>query len=66
LGNEPYTIVGVVGRDFAFDPVADIWLPFQFPPVSKDQNHYSGGRNAQAWRHGGAGQGSIDGSGTAV
>ena len=40
LGNEPYTIVGVVGKDFVFDPEADIWLPFQFPPVSEDQNHY--------------------------
>jgi hypothetical protein len=40
LGNEPYTIVGVVGKDFVFDPEADIWLPFQFPPISEDQNHY--------------------------
>jgi putative ABC transport system permease protein len=40
LGNEPYTIVGVVGKDFVFDPEVDIWLPFQFPPVSEDQNHY--------------------------
>ena len=40
LGNEPYTIVGVVGKDFVFEPEADIWLPFQFPPVSEDQNHY--------------------------
>jgi hypothetical protein len=35
LGNEPYTIVGVVGKDFVFDPEADIWLPFQFPPSAK-------------------------------
>jgi putative ABC transport system permease protein len=40
LGNEPYTIVGVLGKDFVFHPEADIWLPFQFPPVSEDQNHY--------------------------
>lgn len=40
LGSEPYTILGVVGKDFVFDPEADIWLPFQFPPVSEDQNHY--------------------------
>jgi putative ABC transport system permease protein len=40
LGNEPYTIVSVVGKDFVFDPEADIWLPFQFPSVSEDQNHY--------------------------
>ena len=40
MSNEPYTIVGVVGKDFVFDPEEDIWLPFQFPPVSEDQNHY--------------------------
>ena len=40
LGNEPYTIVGVVGKEFLGDPEADIWLPFQFPPVSRDLNHY--------------------------
>ena len=40
MGNQPYTIVGVVGKDFVFDPDADIWLPFQFPAVSEDQNHY--------------------------
>jgi putative ABC transport system permease protein len=39
LGNEPYTIVGVLGKDFVFDSEADMWLPFQFPPVSEDQNH---------------------------
>jgi hypothetical protein len=39
LGNEPYTIVGVIGRDFVSDPEADIWLPFQFEPVSQDLNN---------------------------
>jgi len=38
LGNEPYTIVGVVGKDFVSDPQADIWLPFQFEPGSTDPN----------------------------
>jgi predicted permease len=38
LGNEPYTVVGVIGRGFAADPAADLWLPFQFPPVSHDMN----------------------------
>ena len=38
LGNEPYTIVGVIGRDFVADPQADLWLPFQFDPVSTDMN----------------------------
>jgi putative ABC transport system permease protein len=38
LGNEPYTIVGVIGKDFVPDPQADLWLPFQFEPVSNDMN----------------------------
>jgi hypothetical protein len=38
LGNEPYTMVGVIGKDFVTDPQADLWLPFQFDPVSTDGN----------------------------
>jgi putative ABC transport system permease protein len=40
LGNEPYTIVGVLGRDFASDPEAEIWVPFQFEPNSTNQGHF--------------------------
>ena len=40
LGNEPYTIIGVLGKSFVSDPVADIWLPFQIDPNSVDQGHY--------------------------
>jgi predicted permease len=40
LGGEPYTIVGVLGRDFATDPEADIWIPFQFEPNSTNQGHF--------------------------
>ena len=40
LGNEPYTVIGVVGKSFRTDPVADLWLPFQFDPNSNDQAHY--------------------------
>lgn len=40
LGNEPYTIVGVLGKDFGTDPQVDIWLPFQFERVSKNQGHF--------------------------
>ena len=40
LGNEPYTIIGVLGKDFLSDPEADIWLPFQFEPNSTNQGHY--------------------------
>lgn len=38
LGNEPYTIVGVIGKDFVAAPQADLWLPFQFDPVNRDMN----------------------------
>ena len=40
LGNEPYTIVGVIGKDFVADVHADVWLPFQFDPASTDMNHF--------------------------
>ena len=40
LGNEPYTIVGVIGKEFFSDPDAEIWLPFQFDPDSTNGNHY--------------------------
>ena len=38
LGNEPYNIVGVIGKDFVAAPQADLWLPSQFDPVSRDMN----------------------------
>jgi putative ABC transport system permease protein len=40
LGNDPYTIVGVIGKSFDSDPEADIWLPFQIDPNSDNQGHY--------------------------
>jgi putative ABC transport system permease protein len=40
LGNEPYTILGVLGQSFQSDPVSDIWLPFQIDPNSTNQGHY--------------------------
>jgi predicted permease len=40
LGNEPYTILGVLGKSFQSDPEADIWVPFQFEPNSTNQGHY--------------------------
>ncbi len=40
LGNDPYTIIGVTGRDFHTDPEADIWVPFQFEPNSTNQGHF--------------------------
>jgi putative ABC transport system permease protein len=40
LGNEPFTIVGVLGRDFVTDQDADLWVPFQFDPNSTNQGHF--------------------------
>jgi putative ABC transport system permease protein len=40
LGNEPYTIIGVLGKSFVSDPEADIYLPFQFDSNSTNQGHY--------------------------
>jgi len=38
LGNQPYTVVGVTGKDFVGGVDADLWLPFQFDPASTDFN----------------------------
>ena len=40
LGNESYTIVGVLAKSFQSDPEAEIWLPFQFDPNSANQGDY--------------------------
>ena len=40
LGGEPYTIIGVTGKDFAVDTESDLWLPFQFEPNSTNQGHF--------------------------
>jgi putative ABC transport system permease protein len=40
LGQEPYTIVGVIGPTYNGDPKSDIWLPLKPDPNSVDQGHY--------------------------
>jgi putative ABC transport system permease protein len=40
LGGEPYSIVGVIGPGFSFDPAPDLFLPFQADPNSVQQAHY--------------------------
>jgi putative ABC transport system permease protein len=40
IGNEPYTIVGVLGKAFFSDPESDIWIPFQFDRNTTNQGHY--------------------------
>jgi putative ABC transport system permease protein len=40
LGDESYTIVGVIGRTFVSDPDSDLWVPFQIDPNSSNLGHY--------------------------
>ena len=40
LGGEPYTVIGIIGPDFAPDPEADIWLPFQADPNSTNGAYF--------------------------
>ncbi len=40
LGGEPYTIIGVLGAGFSFDPPTDLYLPFQADPNSNQHAHY--------------------------
>jgi predicted permease len=40
MGGEAYTVIGVLGPGFAFDPPADLYLPFQADPNSTNQGHY--------------------------
>ncbi|MFZ0631828.1 MAG: ABC transporter permease [Acidobacteriaceae bacterium] len=40
LSNEPYTIVGVLGKSFFTDPPSDLWVPFQIDPNSTNLGHY--------------------------
>jgi predicted permease len=40
LGQEPYTIIGVLGPTYTGDPKSDIWMPLKPDPSSVDQGHY--------------------------
>ena len=43
LSGNPYTIVGVVGREFDvrdFGTAPEVWVPFQLDPNTADQGHY--------------------------
>jgi predicted permease len=43
LGGEPYDVIGILGPSFdsrSFDPIPDVWLPFQIDPNSVDQGNY--------------------------
>jgi putative ABC transport system permease protein len=40
LGDEPYTVIGILGPTYKTDVPVDIWLPLQADPNSIDQAHY--------------------------
>jgi putative ABC transport system permease protein len=40
LDGQPYLVVGVIGKGFVTETPADLWLPFQFDPASRDMAHY--------------------------
>jgi putative ABC transport system permease protein len=40
LGEEPYTVIGILGPTFKTDTPVDIWIPLQADPNSIDQAHY--------------------------
>jgi predicted permease len=40
LNGDPYTVVGLMPRNFVADPPADIWIPLQADPNSTNQGHY--------------------------
>ena len=43
LSGEPYEVIGIIGASFdseKFDPIPDVWIPFQIDPNSTDQAHY--------------------------
>ena len=43
LGGEPYEVVGILSPSFdseKFDPLPDVWTPFQIDPQSVEQAHY--------------------------
>jgi putative ABC transport system permease protein len=35
IGGQPYTVVGVLPRDFRFFEPADVWVTFRFPPETR-------------------------------
>ncbi len=40
LGGESYVIIGVLAPGFTFDPLPDVYLPFQADPNSTNQGHF--------------------------
>ena len=40
LNGDPYTVVGVLNREFRNDPQADVFIPLQADPNSTNQGHF--------------------------
>jgi putative ABC transport system permease protein len=39
VDDQPWLVVGVIGRDFVTDTPADLWIPFQFDLTSREMAH---------------------------
>jgi putative ABC transport system permease protein len=39
MDDQPWMVVGVIGRDFVTDTPADLWIPFQFDLTSREMAH---------------------------
>ena len=40
INNQPYLVVGIIGKGFVTEPAGDLWLPFQFDLTSQSMAHY--------------------------
>jgi hypothetical protein len=40
LGGESCTVIGVLASGFTFDPLPDLYMPFQADPNSTNHGHY--------------------------
>ena len=40
IDNQPYLIIGIIGKGFVTDPAGDLWLPFQFDLTSQNMAHF--------------------------
>jgi predicted permease len=40
IDNQPYLVVGVIGKGFITEPTGDLWIPFQFDLTTQDMAHY--------------------------
>ena len=67
LGNEPYTVVGVVGKQFRSDPAADLMGTVSISASQRRYEHvFPGGWVAASGGDDGAGEGAVGSGGDGV